>query len=110
MRYARAAAELPGTIQPITFAAPTAGNSQFADLYDALFPTARRFQNSLDVIPLAYYDLDAIDSIYGRLARHAGPRLARLAGMEAAIDHTGASYAQPAQGQQILHGHSPADA
>ena len=53
-----------GAIQPITFAAPTAGNSEFATYYDELFPAARRFQNSLDVIPLAYYDLGAIDSIY----------------------------------------------
>ena len=44
-----------GTIQPITFAAPTAGNSEFAAYYNTLFPQARRFQNSLDVIPLAYY-------------------------------------------------------
>jgi len=94
-----------GTIQPITFAAPTAGNSDFARDYDELFPHARRFQNTLDIIPLAYYDLDAINGIYANYMLET-PDIVwiGLLGMEAALDLRGASYAQPAQGQQILPG------
>ena len=98
-------ASYQGAIQPITFAAPTAGNTDFAKYYDQLFPQARRFQNTLDVIPLAFYDLDAIDSIY---ASHMldTPDIVWLgiAGMEVALDITGASYTQPANGQQLLPG------
>lgn len=94
-----------GAIQPITFAAPTAGNSDFANYYDGLFPMARRFQNSLDVIPLAYYDLDAINSIYETNMLWT-PDIVWLGllGMQGALDLMDASYAQPAQGQQLLPG------
>ncbi len=94
-----------GTIQPITFAAPTAGNADFVKYYDQLFPQARRFQNTLDVIPLAFYDLDAIDSIYADNFLDT-PDIVWLgiAGMEVALDITGVSYMQPANGQQILPG------
>jgi len=94
-----------GTIQPITFAAPTAGNSGFATYYNALFPAARRFQNSLDVIPLAYCDLGGIDSIYAANTLDT-PDIIWLGvlGMKGALDIMEASYVQPAQGQQILPG------
>jgi hypothetical protein len=59
-----------GAVQPITFAAPTAGNSEFTTYYGELFPTARRFQNTRDIIPLAYYDLSAIGSIYAENMLH----------------------------------------
>jgi len=96
---------VPGTIQPITFAAPTAGNKRFADLYDELFPSARRYQNSLDIIPLGCYDLDAVSGIYeNNMLDTPDPIWLGVVGMEAAFDITGASYAQPAQGQQILTG------
>jgi triacylglycerol lipase len=94
-----------GTIQPITFAAPTAGDGAFANYYDALFPSARRFQNSLDVVPLAFYNLSGIDSIYASYGLDT-PDIIWLGvlGMEAALDITGASYVQPSQGAQILPG------
>ena len=94
-----------GAIQPITFAAPTAGNSEFATYYDELFPAARRFQNSLDVIPLAYYDLGAIDSIYaGNMLDTPDIVWLGVLGMEAALDIMEASYVRPSQGQHILPG------
>ena len=94
-----------GTIQPITFAAPTAGNSDFASYYNTLFPQARRFQNSLDVIPLAYYNLAGIDSIYADNMLDTPDMIwIGLLGMEAVLDLMGASYVQPSQGQQILPG------
>ncbi|MEJ0078979.1 MAG: lipase family protein [Alphaproteobacteria bacterium] len=94
-----------GAIQPITFAAPTAGNSEFATYYGELFPTARRFQNSLDVIPHAFYDLGGINSIYANSMLDT-PDIIWLGvlGMEAALDIMEASYVQPAQGQQIVPG------
>jgi hypothetical protein len=99
-----------GAIQPITWAAPTAGNSRFAEIYDQLFPSARRFQNTLDVVPLAYYGLGTIDGIYGGLLPAPDPVQVGLAIMQKALKDKGASYAQPAQGQQILTGSfCPAD-
>jgi hypothetical protein len=91
-----------GSIQPITFAAPTAGNSNFAKYYNELFPSARRFQNTLDVIPLAYYNLDFIDSIYGGMLPTPDVVKVGLAIMQEGI--AGVGYTQPAQGQQILPG------
>jgi len=91
-----------GTIQPITFAAPTAGNTNFASYCDSLFPSARRFQNTLDIIPLLYYDLAAIDGIYGGSLPTPDLAEAGVAIMQKEIG--GASYAQPARGQQILPG------
>jgi len=88
-----------GTIQPVTFAAPTAGNSNFAKYYNELFPSARRFQNMLDVIPLAYY---LIDSIYGGMLPTPDFVKVGLALMQDSI--AGVGYTQPAQGQQILPG------
>lgn len=94
-----------GTIQPITYAAPTAGNYDFATYYDTQFPLARRYQNSLDVVPLAYYDIGGIDSIYSDYGLPTpDPIWISVLGMKAALDLTGASYVQPAQGQQVLQG------
>lgn len=94
-----------GTIQPITFAGPTAGDVNFANYYNALFPSARRYQNSLDVIPLAFYNLGGIDSIYASYGLDT-PDVVWLGilGMEAALYLADASYVQPSQGQQILPG------
>jgi len=94
-----------GVIQPITFAAPTAGNKEFVTYYEELFPLARRFQNSLDVIPHAYYDLGGINTIYANDLLDT-PDIVWLGvlGMEAALEIMKASYVQPSQGQQILPG------
>lgn len=53
-------------IQPITFAGPTAGNAAFADPYQGIFKTGKRFQNDFDIIPRlwAYDDIKAIKSLY----------------------------------------------
>ncbi|WP_338872896.1 lipase family protein [Myxococcus stipitatus] len=54
------------SVQPITFAAPTAGNPAFATAYDAAFPSAERYYNSLDVVPRAWTEegLTSILSLY----------------------------------------------
>jgi triacylglycerol lipase len=51
-------------IVPVTFAAPTAGNSAFATHYFSSFSGSLRYFNSLDIVPLAWESLKAIESIY----------------------------------------------
>ena len=96
-----------GAIQPITFAAPTAGNKEFATYYDELFPAARRFQNSRDVIPLAYYDLGAIDSIYADNMLDT-PDIVWLGvlGMEAALDIMGRATFNPRKASRSCRAYS----
>lgn len=59
--------ELPdadsGTIV-YTFAAPTAGNTFFADEFNVHFPESRRYWNSLDIVPDAWANLAAIEYKY----------------------------------------------
>ncbi len=51
-------------ILPCTFAAPTAGNQAFADLFTSQFPNASRYFNTLDVIPKAWADLASVKALY----------------------------------------------
>ncbi len=51
-------------ITPITFAAPTTGNQQFATLFETTFPTNYALVNTLDVIPRAWADLDGLQHLY----------------------------------------------
>ena len=94
-----------GVIQPITFAAPTAGDADFADYYSALLPTARRFQNTLDIIPLAFENLPKIPDIYSRDGLDP-PNivLGAILGWQFLLDRFGATYKQPARGAQLLPG------
>jgi hypothetical protein len=43
----------PSLFPVFTFAAPTAGNSQFAAAFDTLFPNSWRYLNALDLVPMA---------------------------------------------------------
>lgn len=52
------------TMLPMTFAAPTAGNDAFAAGFTRLFPSSYRYQNPLDIVPLAYESLPAIIHLY----------------------------------------------
>ena len=52
------------TITPLTFAAPTTANQQFADLYAKKFPNAYACVNTLDVVPMAWENLDGIQRSY----------------------------------------------
>lgn len=101
----RAALPVPIPIQPITFAGPTAGNSNFASWYSTTFKTARRFQNTLDIIPMALQNLSGINDIYDSYGLYT-PLFVETAvdGMIDLMSLTGASYVQPAQGSQILPG------
>jgi len=41
------------SFQVFTFAAPPAGNTHFAEAYDAAFPDSWRYFNTLDIVPMA---------------------------------------------------------
>jgi triacylglycerol lipase len=49
---------------PFTFAAPTAGNQAFANMYTAMFPNSWRYYNTLDLIPNGFATLAAIKELY----------------------------------------------
>lgn len=49
---------------PMTFAAPSAGNAAFASAFNRMFTSSYRYQNPLDIVPLAYANLPAINTLY----------------------------------------------
>jgi hypothetical protein len=51
-------------ILPLTFAAPTTANQQFATLFEKTFPDNYALVNTLDVVPLAWWNLDEIQHMY----------------------------------------------
>lgn len=51
-------------ISPLTFAAPTTGNQQFATLFQTTFPTNYALVNTLDVVPMAWWNLNALQHVY----------------------------------------------
>lgn len=59
---AQAGVKVP--IVPVTFAAPTAGNNAFATYFQQCFSYAPRYVNSLDLVPLAWADLNGMKSLY----------------------------------------------
>jgi hypothetical protein len=52
------------SIRPITFAAPSAGNEKFCDVVQQAFPHAERYFNRLDLVPMAWHDLDRLGKLY----------------------------------------------
>lgn len=94
-----------GAIVPVSFAGPTAGDANFAMYYDNKFSQARRYQNCLDVIPLALENLGGIDSIYSDYGLDVpDPVWLGIGSMELAMRATSASYVQPSNGAQIIPG------
>jgi triacylglycerol lipase len=90
-------------IEPITFAAPTAGSTEFAGRFDALFPGAPRYFNRLDLVPMAWAGLEDV----GTLFPEPGPRCpsafrdaARL--VVRWLRRAGVSYAHPSGGIELI--------
>lgn len=54
----------PPVMLPMTFAAPTAGNAAFAAAFTRMFPSSYRYQNPLDIVPLAYENLPTLIKLY----------------------------------------------
>lgn len=92
-------------IVPATFAAPTAGNADFATYFQNTFSYSQRIYNTLDVIPLGWANLPSIDDIYDSCG-YAIPDGAYLAvaGFELAMEAAKVTYAQPATNQLPLTG------
>lgn len=98
-------ASYKGIVQPITFAGPTAGNADFAAYYTTTFTTARRFQNTLDIIPLALQNLANVVDIYSPDGLDAPDLIwAAIFGMQGLLDLFGVTYMQPPRGTQMLSG------
>jgi hypothetical protein len=52
------------TVLPFLFAAPTAGNTGFAQLFEKTFPNATRCYNQIDVVPRAWDQLLSIKELF----------------------------------------------
>jgi Lipase (class 3) len=83
-------------IVPVTFAAPTAGNSGFSDYYSSNLSRSMRYFNSLDIAPLAWQSLESMKTIYSPDGVSA-PELVQFGidFYEALMDKAGVSYSQP---------------
>ena len=68
-------------ITPLTFAAPTTGNQQFATLFETTFPANYALVNTLDVIPRAWADLDGLQHLYPRPGQTVGEFGVAIAGL-----------------------------
>jgi triacylglycerol lipase len=84
-------------IMPVTFAAPSAGNMEFAAYFEREFPQALRYANSLDAIPKAWGDVSGLDTIY-EPCRMTVPDIVYVGalGFELAMYLSGVDYRQPA--------------
>jgi hypothetical protein len=60
-------------IAPYTFAAPTAGDQYFADLFDHQFPSAQCVINHYDLVPNAWQTLKSLPSFDKSKAFYPGP-------------------------------------
>jgi hypothetical protein len=92
-------------VVPVTFAAPTAGNADFAAYYASTFSYCPRYYNQLDIAPDAWWNLSGIATLYEQ-CNNPVPDAVYLAlyGMRAVFDLTGASYAQQAENNVPLPG------
>jgi hypothetical protein len=83
-------------IVPATFAGPTAGNAAFAAYYASTFQYSLRYFNSLDVIPMAWWNLDGMETVYDPYGVPV-PDLVEivLLGFEAAMKWEEVAYSQP---------------
>lgn len=105
LRYALGQAGLSPPIFPVTFAAPSAGNADFASLLASLFPASLRCYNTLDIVPMAWEDLAGIKTIYDACGSPA-PEIVRL-GIDGFIEElrlARVAHAQPASNGLALNG------
>jgi hypothetical protein len=90
----------PGTkIVPNSFAAPTAGNPAFIQLYEETFVFCPRWFNTLDLVPMAFAGLNDIKQLWSQCSRPA-PQALKLVldGFQLLLRSLGASYAQQSSG------------
>ena len=92
-------------VVPATFAAPTAGNADFAAYFQSTFGHLLLMFNSLDVAPFAWQNINAVDDIYTPCGIEVPDLVyAAAAGYNDLMWLAGVSYAQPATNQVPLQG------
>lgn len=71
--------QLPNGTQivPNSFAAPTAGNAAFIQMYESAFPRCPRWYNNIDLVPMAYDNVAGIANLWNQ-CKVPCPRLAQL--------------------------------
>src|SRR5947209_5673405 len=93
-------------IVPTSFAAPTAGNQAFINLYQQKFPFSPRWFNTFDLVPMAFAGLDPMKQLWKQCNRSApeGFKLV-LDAFEALLAILQVSYAQqPLSSSRVLNG------
>jgi triacylglycerol lipase len=89
--------KLPGgtSIVPTSFAAPTAGNPAFIQLYEQTFPFCPRWFNTLDLVPMAFAGFNGIKQLWSQCGRPA-PQAVKLVldGFVLLLRTLGVGYAQ----------------
>jgi hypothetical protein len=86
-----------GAVTPYTYAAPTAGNTGFANWQSTCFPGVR-VVNTIDVVPMAWANLPQIETLYASPGL-ACPKLFADVVSVVATALTGYDYAQPSAGE-----------
>lgn len=100
------AAQLSGaTIVPQAFAPPTAGNTLFASgVFDAGFTNAGVWANSMDLVPYAYGNVNAILQLWAHQNPAGAPCPGWLATIIKGLGWTVPPFAQPSRGAVELPG------
>uniref|UniRef100_UPI0031D37EFB lipase family protein n=1 Tax=Inquilinus sp. TaxID=1932117 RepID=UPI0031D37EFB len=88
-------------IVPATFAAPTAGNADFAALYGTDFSYSLRYWNDYDIVPNAWWNLPGIATIY-QPCNLTPPSYVTDGLTHFENELQGVSYAQPAADTQLF--------
>lgn len=86
----------PGTvIVPNSFAAPSAGNSQFIQLYERTFHFCPRWFNPFDLVPMAFAGLGGIKQLWSQCSRPA-PEVIKIVidGFEVLLKILHSNYSQ----------------
>lgn len=88
------------SIVPNTFAAPTAGNPAFIQLYEQKCRFCPRWFNTLDLVPMAYAGIGGIKQLWTACHRPA-PLLIKIAveGLKLLLEAVDAEYAQESSGE-----------
>lgn len=86
-------------IVPNSFAAPTAGNSAFIQLYEQTFPFSPRWFNGIDLVPMAFAGLGGIKQLWNECNRPAPQGLKIVIdAFELLLKSVNANYSQQSPG------------
>jgi hypothetical protein len=88
-------AQLLPNVLPVTFAAPSAGNGDFAAYFQSQFQNALCFASSLDIAPNAWGNLVNLDTIYDPQFPTPDTVLGGILTIILGMDIAGINYAQP---------------